>query len=311
MARILIAVPFLRDCLAPLAGHELIEGAPGIGPARRGADLLPDPARRRCDAGADAAAARDRRRGRRLRRDRPATPPRARGDRGDDRGRGRSWRRTADLAFGLIIAACRLMHDAEAHAARRRVARLALPRGARARRARRAARPRRLRRDRPRGRPARPRPSRCGVSHHTRHDTGEEGWVGDLDELLSRQRHRERPRPAHGLHARADRRTPDRPAAARTRCSSTPRAARSWTKTRSPRRSSAGRLFAAGLDVYAHEPSRRRALLAAPRTVLLPHVGSATLRRAHRDDATGAASKLAAFLAAEGAATSRAGSGGR
>jgi glyoxylate reductase len=38
-----------------------------------------------------------------------------------------------------------------------------------------------------------------------------------------------------------------------------------------------GRLGAAGLDVYADEPRISSRLLAAPRTVLLPHIGSATL----------------------------------
>jgi glyoxylate reductase len=37
-----------------------------------------------------------------------------------------------------------------------------------------------------------------------------------------------------------------------------------------------GHLGAAGLDVYAHEPRIDARLLAAPRTVLLPHIGSAT-----------------------------------
>ena len=36
----------------------------------------------------------------------------------------------------------------------------------------------------------------------------------------------------------------------------------------------AGDLFAAGLDVYEHEPSVHPRLLDAPRTVLLPHIGS-------------------------------------
>jgi glyoxylate reductase len=40
----------------------------------------------------------------------------------------------------------------------------------------------------------------------------------------------------------------------------------------------AGRLFAAGLDVYDGEPDVNPALLAAPRTVLLPHIGSATVQ---------------------------------
>jgi len=37
-----------------------------------------------------------------------------------------------------------------------------------------------------------------------------------------------------------------------------------------------GRLFAAGIDVYENEPNVHPLLLAAPRTVLLPHVGSAS-----------------------------------
>jgi glyoxylate reductase len=37
-----------------------------------------------------------------------------------------------------------------------------------------------------------------------------------------------------------------------------------------------GHLGAAGLDVYTHEPTIHPRLLAAPRTVLLPHIGSAT-----------------------------------
>jgi glyoxylate reductase len=40
----------------------------------------------------------------------------------------------------------------------------------------------------------------------------------------------------------------------------------------------AGTLGAAGLDVYENEPSVPAALLAAPRCVLLPHIGSATVR---------------------------------
>jgi glyoxylate reductase len=37
-----------------------------------------------------------------------------------------------------------------------------------------------------------------------------------------------------------------------------------------------GELFAAGLDVYEREPAVHPRLLAAPRTVLLPHIGSAS-----------------------------------
>jgi hypothetical protein len=43
------------------------------------------------------------------------------------------------------------------------------------------------------------------------------------------------------------------------------------------RRAPLGRLAAAGLDVYAREPRIPRALLRMEKTVLLPHIGSATL----------------------------------
>ncbi|MDX6605706.1 MAG: glyoxylate reductase [Solirubrobacterales bacterium] len=39
-----------------------------------------------------------------------------------------------------------------------------------------------------------------------------------------------------------------------------------------------GALGAAGLDVYEHEPEVNPRLLKAPRCVLLPHIGSATVR---------------------------------
>ena len=37
-----------------------------------------------------------------------------------------------------------------------------------------------------------------------------------------------------------------------------------------------GRLFAAGIDVFEREPEVHPRLLDAPRTVLLPHIGSAS-----------------------------------
>ncbi len=39
----------------------------------------------------------------------------------------------------------------------------------------------------------------------------------------------------------------------------------------------AGTIFAAGLDVFENEPEIHPALLAAPRTVLVPHIGSASI----------------------------------
>jgi lactate dehydrogenase-like 2-hydroxyacid dehydrogenase len=58
-----------------------------------------------------------------------------------------------------------------------------------------------------------------------------------------------------------------------------------------------GRLLAAGLDVYTHEPRVAPELLAAPRAVLLPHIGSAT-ERTRRAMLRLAAERLAAFLGA-------------
>ena len=40
----------------------------------------------------------------------------------------------------------------------------------------------------------------------------------------------------------------------------------------------AGTIFAAGLDVFEREPAVHPRLLDAPRTVLLPHIGSASVR---------------------------------
>jgi glyoxylate reductase len=60
----------------------------------------------------------------------------------------------------------------------------------------------------------------------------------------------------------------------------------------------AGHLFAAGLDVYEGEPSVHPRLLNAPRTVLLPHIGSATVATRTRM-AQMAASGVAAVLAGQ------------
>ena len=58
----------------------------------------------------------------------------------------------------------------------------------------------------------------------------------------------------------------------------------------------AGALFAAGLDVYEREPEIHPRLLAAPRTVLLPHIGSAS-RATRTRMATMATSAVATVLA--------------
>jgi glyoxylate reductase len=58
----------------------------------------------------------------------------------------------------------------------------------------------------------------------------------------------------------------------------------------------AGNLFAAGLDVYEHEPSVHPRLLDAPRTVLLPHIGSGS-QATRTNMAKLAASAVATVLA--------------
>lgn len=59
-----------------------------------------------------------------------------------------------------------------------------------------------------------------------------------------------------------------------------------------------GRLGAAGLDVYLEEPAIHPRLLAAPRTVLLPHIGSATLE-SRRQMAAVAVANVQAVLKGE------------
>jgi glyoxylate reductase len=59
-----------------------------------------------------------------------------------------------------------------------------------------------------------------------------------------------------------------------------------------------GRLGAVGLDVYAEEPAIHPRLLAAPRTVLLPHIGSAT-RETRRRMAATALANVRAVLAGD------------
>jgi len=113
------------------------------------------------------------------------------------------------------------------------------------------------------------------VLHHTRRDTGQPDYVADLDELLARS-------DIVSLHVPL---TPD------TRhLIDAARLARLRPSTvlvntaRGPVVDEAaladaledGRLFAAGLDVYEEEPRVHPRLLAAPRTVLLPHIGSAS-----------------------------------
>jgi glyoxylate reductase len=181
---------------------------------------------------------------------------------------------TADLAFLLILAASRLAHDAEAdlrdgawkgwgimqylgqdvHAATLGLVGFGRIGQAVARRAAGFG---------------------MNVVHHTRHDTSITGWVGDLDRLLAES-------DVVSLHV---------PLTDATRHLIGARELGLMRSTavlvntaRGPVVDEAalataledGTIFAAGLDVFEREPEVHPALLAAPRTVLLPHVGSAT-----------------------------------
>lgn len=114
------------------------------------------------------------------------------------------------------------------------------------------------------------------IVHHTRHDTGEPGWTADLDELLATS-------DVVSLHVPltdATRHLIDRDRIARLRDSAT-----LVNTTRGPVVDEealadalhAGRLFSAGLDVFEREPVVHPRLLSAPRAMLLPHIGSATI----------------------------------
>ena len=181
---------------------------------------------------------------------------------------------TADLAFALILAAARLAHDAESdlragtwhgwgitqylgrdvHGATLGIVGYGRIGRAVARRA-----------------------SGFGmqVIHHARHDSGEPGYVGDLDELLAVS-------DIVSLHVPGGdttRHLIDADRLARMKATAV-----LVNTARGPVVDEAaladalhnGRLFAAGLDVFEHEPDVHPHLLTAPRTVLLPHIGSAS-----------------------------------
>jgi glyoxylate reductase len=113
------------------------------------------------------------------------------------------------------------------------------------------------------------------VLHHTRRDTGLPGWQGDLDRLLAESDIVSlhvplTPETTHLLDAR--RIALLRPTAVLVNTARGPVVDEEALAVALE----AGRIFAAGLDVYEREPEVHPRLLAAPRAVLLPHIGSAS-----------------------------------
>lgn len=114
------------------------------------------------------------------------------------------------------------------------------------------------------------------VLHHTRHDTGEPGWVGHLDDLLRRSDivslHVPLTPETDGLLSR------DRLAQLKSTAVLVNTArGQVLDEDALAEALEAGRLHAAGLDVFRGEPAVSARLLAAPRTVLTPHIGSASV----------------------------------
>ena len=114
------------------------------------------------------------------------------------------------------------------------------------------------------------------VLHHTRRDTGMVGWRGDLDRLLAESDIVTLHVPLteetrHLIDAR--RLALMKPDAVLVNTSRGPVVDEEALAVALEE----GAIFAAGLDVYEREPEVHPRLLAAPRTVLLPHIGSASL----------------------------------
>ena len=133
------------------------------------------------------------------------------------------------------------------------------------------------------------------VLHHARHETSEPGYVADLDELLAESDivSLHTPGGSATLHLIDARRLAlMKPTAVLVNT------ARGTVVDEAALADAlhAGRLFAAGLDVYEREPAIEPRLLRAPRTVLLPHIGSGSQATRTRM-ATMATSAVATVLA--------------
>jgi lactate dehydrogenase-like 2-hydroxyacid dehydrogenase len=295
MARVLVSIPAPEDCFAALAGHELVEGPPGSDAQAQG--LLCPPV---MPVGADAIAAM------------PALRAIALAGAGTDAidldaagARGIAIltagealvETTADLAFTLILGASRLAGTAEAqlregawhgwgfwHAFGRDVSGATLGLVGYGAIGRAVAR-------------------RAGgfgmtVIHHTRKPTGEPGWQEQLDPLLAASDivslHVPLTESTRGLidARRLDLIGPEGVLVNTARGAVVDELALAGALRD-------GRVLAAGLDVYAHEPEVAPELLAAPHAMLVPHIGSAT-ERTRRAMLELAAERLAAALAGAG-----------
>ncbi|HEY4398707.1 MAG TPA: D-glycerate dehydrogenase [Acidimicrobiia bacterium] len=114
------------------------------------------------------------------------------------------------------------------------------------------------------------------VLHHTPRDTGMAGWRGDLDGMLADSDIVTLHLPLtdetrHLIDAR--RLALMKPDAVLVNTSRGPVVDEEVLAVALEK----GAIFAAGLDVYEREPEVHPRLLAAPRTVLLPHIGSASV----------------------------------
>jgi glyoxylate reductase len=115
------------------------------------------------------------------------------------------------------------------------------------------------------------------VLHHARHDTCVDGYRADLDALLAEA-------DVVSLHVPLT--TETRHLIDRRRLALMKPTAVLVNTARGPvvdevalaAALRAGTIFAAGLDVYEREPTVHPDLLAAPRTVLLPHIGSGSVQ---------------------------------
>jgi glyoxylate reductase len=135
------------------------------------------------------------------------------------------------------------------------------------------------------------------VLHHTRTDTGVAGWVEELDDLLRRADVVSLHVPLHdatrGL-IDGRRLAIMKPSAVLVNTARGPVVDEEALAIALED----GTVFAAGIDVYEREPEVHPRLLAAPHAVLLPHIGSAT-EATRRRMAQLASSGVVAVLAGE------------